>query len=136
MVGGDFQIDEGGYFSGEYFNKIDNGSYNIEYLGGHPEAEPLSSWYQTSQIGNRSIKFIRESVAMKVPFLAYLGPHAPHYSADAPPWAQTEFSDLKAPRTPAYNASVGQADKTYHIAQNPPIDAAMETWIDRHFRDR
>ena len=25
---------------------------------------------------------------MKRPFLAYLGPHAPHYSADAPPWAQ------------------------------------------------
>ena len=33
---------------------------------------------------------------MEKPFLAYLGPHAPHYSADAPPWAQTIYSDKKA----------------------------------------
>lgn len=73
---------------------------------------------------------------MKKPFFAYLGPHAPHYSADAPPWAQTLFSDMRAPRTPAYNTSVGQADKTLHVAQNPPINEEMETMIDQHFRDR
>ena len=39
-------------------------------------------------------------------------------------------------RTPAYNTSVGQEDKTRHVAQNPPINAEMETMIDQHFRDR
>ena len=125
---------EGDYFSPIMFNKVDNGSHWIETLG-QPH-EVTASWYQTAQIGNRSLTFIRDSVAMKKPFLAYLGPHAPHYSADAPPWAQTLFSEMGAPRTPAYNTSVGQADKTLHVAQNPPINEEMEVMIDQHFRDR
>lgn len=126
--------DEGDYFSPVMFNKVDNGSHWIETLG-EPH-EVTASWYQTAQIGNRSLAFIRDSVAMAKPFLAYLGPHAPHYSADAPPWAQTLFSDMGAPRTPAYNTSVGQADKALHVAQNPPINEEMATMIDKHFRDR
>ena len=126
--------DEGDYFTPIMFNKVDNGSHWIETLG--TPTEVTASWYQTAQIGNRSLQFIRDSVAMEKPFLAYLGPHAPHYSADAPPWAQTLFSDLGAPRTPAYNTSVGQADKTRHVAQNPPINEDMEIMIDKHFRDR
>lgn len=43
---------------------------------------------------------------------------------------------MVAPRTPAYNTSVGQADKTQHVAQNPPLDATAARWIDAHFRDR
>ncbi len=69
-------------------------------------------------------------------FCAYLGPHAPHYSADSPPWARDRFNTLAAPRTPAYNTSVGQADKAHHVAQNPPLDEEAEKWIDVHFRDR
>ena len=97
-----------------------------------------ASWYQTSQIGNRSLDFMRDSIAKGRPFLAYLGPHAPHYSADAPPWAQTLFADLAAPRTPAFNSAdlQGQAEKTMHIAQNPEFDAAGLAMIDTHFRDR
>lgn len=125
---------EGDYFYNDFFNLVDNGTYWRELLG-TPE-QVTAEWYQTSQIGNRSLKFIRDSVAMQKPFLAYLGPHAPHYSADAPPWAQTLFSEMRAPRTPAYNTSVGQADKTLHVAQNPPIDSEMAYWIDKHFRDR
>jgi hypothetical protein len=60
----------------------------------------------------------------------------PHYSADSPPWARGRFNDLKAPRTPAYNTSVGQKDKAHHVAQNPPLDAEAEKYIDVHFRDR
>lgn len=66
----------------------------------------------------------------------YLGPHAPHYSADSPPWARDLFSGLGAPRTPAYNTSVGQADKTRHVSQNPPLDDLAAHWIDVHFRNR
>jgi N-acetylglucosamine-6-sulfatase len=124
--------DEGDYFSPTMYNLVDNGTNWIETLG--TPTEVTASWYQTSQIGNRSLQFIRDSVAMKRPFLAYLGPHAPHYSADAPPWAQDLFSDMKAPRTPAWNVS--SPDKALHVAQNPPIDADMEAHIDIHFRDR
>eukprot|EP00041_Stephanoeca_diplocostata_P016366 m.321999 g.321999 ORF g.321999 m.321999 type:complete len:588 (-) comp20343_c0_seq1:248-2011(-) len=127
-------LNEGDYFANEMFNKRPNGSHWIESLG-EPN-EVVDTWYQTSQIGNRSIEFIRAAVAAQKPFVAYLGPHAPHYSADAPPWARELFSNLTAPRTPAYNTSVGQADKTQHVAQNPPINADMEHWIDAHFRDR
>jgi N-acetylglucosamine-6-sulfatase len=43
---------------------------------------------------------------------------------------------MTVPKTPAYNASVGQADKAMHVAQNPPISLEMAGWIDLHFRDR
>ena len=58
------------------------------------------------------------------------------YSADSPPWRRDLYDDLKAPRTPAYNTSVGQADKAKHVAQNPPLNGEAERWIDAHFRDR
>jgi N-acetylglucosamine-6-sulfatase len=91
----------------------------------------------TSQIGNRSLEFIEEAVSLGSPFVVYLGPHAPHYSADAPPWARDAFANLTAPRTPAYNASgAAIASKAQHIAQNPPLDAEAEAWIDIHMRNR
>lgn len=99
----------------------------------------MNAWYQTSQIGNRSLEFIRYAVNVaKKPFVAYLGPHAPHYSADSPPWARDMFKGEKAPRTPAYNTSEGQAFKTRHVMQNPPWQEGsdMEAHIDIHFRDR
>lgn len=125
---------EGNYFENTYFNKVDNGSHWIEVFG-EPQ-DVVAEWYQTAVIGNRSIQFIRDSVNMGKPFFAYLGPHAPHYSADAPPWATDLFSDLHAPRGPAYNTSEGLQDKMLHVRQNPPITAEMEQWIDLHFRDR
>ena len=126
--------DEGDYFTNTFFNKVDNGSWWFESLG--EPTDVTAEWYQTAQIGNRSLEFIRDSVRMSKPFFAYLGPHAPHYSADAPPWAQDLFAEMGAPRTPAYNTSVGQADKTKHVAQNPPVSDEMAVWIDKHFRDR
>jgi len=96
----------------------------------------VDEWYQTSQIGNRSLEFIEASLAAGKPFVAYLGTEAPHYNADSPPWARELYNDLKAPRTPAFNTSIGQADKTKHIAQNPPLNKEAEHWIDTHFRDR
>jgi len=127
-------LDEGDYFANMFFEKRPNGTTWVSSLG--KKAEVVDTWYQTSQIGNRSLEFIRHAVAQKRPFAAYLGPHAPHYSADAPPWAQELFSDMQAPRTPAYNTSRGQLEKTQHVAQNPPFNAEMEKYIDIHFRDR
>eukprot|EP00316_Scyphosphaera_apsteinii_P023593 CAMPEP_0119331290 /NCGR_PEP_ID=MMETSP1333-20130426/80277_1 /TAXON_ID=418940 /ORGANISM="Scyphosphaera apsteinii, Strain RCC1455" /LENGTH=595 /DNA_ID=CAMNT_0007340855 /DNA_START=21 /DNA_END=1808 /DNA_ORIENTATION=- len=137
LVGWDWlsiPLDEGDYFCAEYFEKRPNGTFWKSSLGS--AAEVVDKWYQTSQIGNRSLEFIAAAVALHRPFVAYLGPHAPHYSADAPPWLRGEFMDLKAPRTPAWNTSEGQVNKTMHVAQNPPLTSEMVEYIDVHFRDR
>ena len=115
-------VSEGDFFTGKFFNKVDNGTHWIEDLNVTDitpgrNGQPLASWYQTSQIGNRSLEFIRDSVKMGKPFMAYLGPHAPHYSADAPPYAQTLYSDMQAPITPAFNASTPKGQKTLHVTQ-------------------
>jgi N-acetylglucosamine-6-sulfatase len=128
---------EGNYFWPEFYEVRPNGSTWISLLGADSARD--DSWFQTAQIGNRSIEFIDYAVNVaKQPFAAYLGPHAPHYSADSPPWARDRFDDLEAPRTPAYNTSEGQLQKTAHIRQNPSwaIGSAMEAGIDTHFRDR
>jgi arylsulfatase A-like enzyme len=127
--------DEGAYFEHDFFEKRLNGSTYFSSLG--KPADVVDDWYQTSQIGNRSLEFIEAAVALKAPFVAYLGPHAPHYSADSPPWARGNFADVTAPRTPAYNASGDAiASKAQHVAQNPPLDAEAERWIDIHMRNR
>ena len=129
-------MDEGDYFGSKFFEKRLNGSTWVSSLG-DPATETVDSWYMTSQLGNRSLDFIAAAVAAKTPFVAYLGPHAPHYSADSPPWARGSFANLTAPRTPAYNASGDAiASKARHIAQNPPLDAVAEEWIDIHMRNR
>ena len=124
----------GDYFEPNHFEKRPNGSTWISSLG--DPSQVVDEWYQTSQIGNRSLEFIEASLAAGKPFVAYLGTEAPHYNADSPPWARELYNDLKAPRTPAFNTSIGQADKTKHIAQNPPLNKEAEHWIDAHFRDR
>lgn len=130
-------LKEGDYFGADFFERRPNGSHWLSSLG--HESDKVDSWYQTAQIGNRSLAFIEYAVHVaKQPFAAYLGPHAPHYSADSPPWARDRFTGLRAPRTPAYNTSEGQQDKTAHVRQNPPwaVGSAMEKGIDRHFSDR
>ena len=128
-------IDEGNYFTPNFFEKRPNGTTWQSSLGKSSEA--VDTWYQTSQIGNRSLEFMEHAISINQPFVAYLGPHAPHYSADSPPWSRNSFLNQTAPRTPAYNAS-GAAiqSKARHVAQNPPLDAEAEKWIDIHFRNR
>ena len=128
-------MDEGDYFGPQHFEKRPNGTTWVSSLG--EKKDVVDSWYMTSQIGNRSLEFIKAAVSAGRPFVAYLGPHAPHYSADSPPWARDSFSNLKAPHPPAYNASGDSiSSKAHHIAQNPPLDEDAETWIDIHFRNR
>lgn len=72
-------LDEGDYFTNEFFeSRSSNNSKWISTLG--DKSAVVDSWYQTSQIGNRSIEFIDAALAADKPFVAYLGPHAPHYS--------------------------------------------------------
>jgi len=89
---------------------------------------------QTTQIGNRSLAWIREVANGPKPFFAYLGPHAPHYPAEPAPWYRDAFPDIKIPITPNYNVS--SPEKTQHVRQNPPLTALAKCWENQHFRDR
>ena len=75
------EVKEGGYYESRYFEKRPNGSVWISNLGGPKDV--VDEWYQTSQIGNRSLEFIEAAVEAGKPFIAYLGPHAPHYRQGA-----------------------------------------------------
>jgi hypothetical protein len=55
--------------------------------------------YQTTQIGNRSLNWIRSVAGGPKPFFAYLGPHAPHYPAQPAPWCVTQMQPADAMST-------------------------------------
>ena len=89
--------------------------------------------YQTTQLGNRTIRWLEAILDEKSkedgaerPFFAHIGPHAPHYPAQPAPWYEHAFDHLCAPITPNYNIS--SPDKTQHIRQNPPLDERVKCW--------
>ena len=72
-------IDYNNYDGLPYFRKFPNGSHYTEKLdASHPV---FGTTYQTTQIGNRSLEWIRSAAQDSKPFFAYIGPHAPHYPA-------------------------------------------------------
>ncbi len=137
-----------------------NGSHYTETLSG--TAPIFGTAYQTTQIGNRTLRWLDGAIDRSLglttrggpggdaadadggsaaadahkpqPFFAYIGPHAPHYPAQPAPWYEHAFDDVTAPRTPNYNLS--SPDKAQHVRQNPPLNAAVECWENQHFRDR
>ena len=122
--------DYNNFYSKEYFVKLANGTSYIEKLDPN-----VQSTYQTSQLGNRSIAFVREVAKSGKPFYAYIGPHAPHYPADPAPWQENEtFAGITAPRTPNWNASC--PDHHQVAADNPPLNEIITTYIDHQHRVR
>jgi len=120
--------DYNNFYSKQYFVKLANGSQTVEVL---PDAPTT---YQTAQIGNRSLAWIKDMAEENTPFFAYIGPHAPHYPATPAPWDETDYSSRQAPRTPNWNASgIGKHEM---VAQNPPLDDNVAKYIDQHYRDR
>ena len=93
--------------------------------------------YQSTQLGNRTLRWldsVLEKDGEERPFFAYIGPHAPHFSAQPAPWYEHAFDHISAPVTPNYNVS--SPDKAQHVRQNPPFDDRVKCWEDQHFRDR
>lgn len=90
--------------------------------------------YLTSVIGNQTVRFIEEALANGKPFFAYVAPHAPHVPATPAPWYATEFSGLKAPRTPNYNFSA--VDHHYVIRSQDGLDEIVEQEVDELFENR
>ncbi|XP_065178090.1 extracellular sulfatase Sulf-2-like [Sycon ciliatum] len=124
--------DYNSFYSSQYFVKLANGTKYVEKL--NPK---LPTTYQTSQLGNRSISWIKDIVKTDPgkPFLAYIGPHAPHYPADPAPWQLDNiFADIKAPRTPNWNESC--PDKHEMIADNPPLDDNATIALDHQYQIR
>ena len=94
----------------------------------------FGSIYQTSQLGNRTLRWLDAIGEESKPFFAYIGPHAPHFPAQPAPWYEHTFDEVNAPITPNYN--VESPDKAQHIRQNPPLDERARCWENQHFRDR
>lgn len=126
--GGGKDGEPGGYLNATFHDQ--NGSYtantNGEFAG-----------YTTSVIANKSITWVKKVAATGKPFFVQVAPKAPHVAATPAPWYADEFSDLKAPRTPNYNAS-SELLQNHHwlIAQQGPITTSQAVDIDNLFRDR
>ena len=101
----------------------------------------FGSMYQTTQLGNRTLRWLDEVVGKPMsegkeakPFFAYIGPHAPHFPAQPAPWHEHAMDHIDVPITPNYN--VESPDKAAHVRQNPPLNDQVRCYQDQHFRDR
>ena len=124
----------GGYWKGEYIHKalgdsttrVDN-SVNLSAFSG----------YSHGQFGNRSADFVRQAVALKKPFFAYIGTTGPHLPCIPAPWhmpAVATWTNVTAPRLPTFNAHMATHHPT--IAALPDLTRAGEAIVDQQMRDR
>jgi len=93
--------------------------------------------YTTSIIGNKSIAWLNRVHDLGKPFMLTLASKGPHVPATPAPWYRKEFSELRAPRDEAYNASE-QALSHHHglISSQGPITPKQGDVIDELFRNR
>ena len=138
----DSPINYNNYMGTTYWRYFPNGSYYTETLDA--EAPEFGTPYQTTQIGNRTLRWLDEKLkaqketeaagGIAKPFFDYIGPHAPHYPAQPAPWYEKEFPDVTIPITPNWNLS--SPDKAQHVRQNPAFTELAHCWENQHFRDR
>jgi N-acetylglucosamine-6-sulfatase len=121
----DSPVDYNNFMGTAYWRKFENGSSYTEHVDpedpatcGGTEAFNNCTAYQTTQIGNRTARWLNTVLKESKPVFAYLGPHAPHYPATPAPWYETAFLDplVTIPITPNWNLS--SPDKAQHVRQN------------------
>ena len=106
--------------------------------GGGPRPKPLILLCsRAGQFGNRSAAFVRQAVALKKPFFAYIGTTGPHLPCIPAPWHMptvAKWTNVTAPRLPTFNAHM----PTHHptIAGLPDLTPAGERIVDQQMRDR
>ena len=66
----------------------------------------FSEDYLTDLVLNRTLQFIDENTASEKPMFLTLSTPSSHDPSDSDPKFSSLFLDAKAPRTPAYNATV------------------------------
>ena len=100
---------------GVYFNNTFNDNGVLVSAG--------ADGYMTSVLGNRSLNWLINASlsAASVPFISYVGFHAPHLPATPAPWYANADVPTQAPRTPAWNT--GWQDK--HGVIDNGIDKPM-----------
>jgi N-acetylglucosamine-6-sulfatase len=93
--------------------------------------------YQTDTIRDKAVHFLKQRAADSSPFFLLLTPHAPHSPSTPPQRYANLFADLKAPRTPSFNASSSFMElKPSWIKNLPPLNETMIDRIDGKFRNR
>eukprot|EP01147_Barroeca_monosierra_P000856 gene856-4128_t len=128
----DAPLDYNNYVGIPYLRLLENGTHYVEQLN---KTTPIfGTLYQTTQIGNRTLRWLDSVLQEPNPFFLYVGPHAPHFPAMPAPWYEHLYDNATAPRTPNYN--VTDDKKPQHIRQNPPLTSDVKCWNDQHFRDR
>ena len=112
----------------EFYNLTWNVNGTIKHTGDKPKE------YMTSLIGNETMKFLQDNLEAGRPFFAYIGPHAPHLPSTPADWYTDEFNDLKAPRTPNYDAE----GSTHHylVRTQKPLTDEVKEEVDLIARDR
>ena len=96
------------------------------------------STYSHAQYGNRSQAFIRNAVAARRNFFAYIGTSGPHLGVVPAPWHRSATEEnvwnVSAPRTPNFN--VRATTHNAFMRTRPALDDAAIEHVDRHMRDR
>eukprot|EP01084_Bolivina_argentea_P159752 278237_1 len=118
------------YYCTKYLDYYNNGTYSYTNLSVNDE-----STYQSAQLGNQSLAFIKTNLQNKSPFLNYIGYHCPHEPYTAPPWfANTIPKTVKAPRTPNFNVHV--SSQMEWVVNQPKLENVSIEFIDQIYRDR
>ena len=125
----------GNFYDTEWFDLYTNGSYGLHNIT-NGKVQP--STYQTSQLGNASIEWIKEITTnpdySDKPFIFWFGPHAPHCPSTPAAWYADAFNEAIAPRTENFNAKV----YNHHdfLSTNPNMTDEAIYYIDALYRDR
>lgn len=112
--------------TGEYYPSF---YYSNDGIWNNTELE-----YETAFLGNRSVDWIRNATADRVPWFLYIAPHAPHGLALPAPWYTKLTINATAPRSPSWNFSA--TDHHWLIAQQPALTTAEAATFDSKFRKR
>jgi N-acetylglucosamine-6-sulfatase len=89
--------------------------------------------YLTDVLAAKAVDFIKQSAG--APFVIEVATFAPHAPYTPAPRDADAFPDLRAPRTPAFNAAP-DANAPQWLQTHPALSAADMAGIDRDFRKR
>ncbi len=85
-------------------------------------------------MGNATMEWLSSLKNIDEPFLAYIGPHAPHFPSTPPKWYADSFMNETAPRTPNFNKLA--SDHHPMVAGEPLLEDDAIGFIDQLWRDR